>query len=58
MLAWNFTKSGTGQPRANVDVCVKGACARSSRFSISRPCSTGTSTMISAWILKPAGGSV
>ena len=38
------TASGMGQPLAKVEVWVKGACARSSRFSISSPCSTGTST--------------
>jgi hypothetical protein len=38
--------------------CVKGACARSNRFSISRPCSTGTSNWISAWMSYPAGGCV
>ena len=46
--ALNFTTSGMGQPLANVEVCVKGACARSSRFSSSSPCSTGTSSMSSA----------
>lgn len=38
--------------------CVKGACARSRRFSISRPCSTGTSSLISAWMSYPSGGCV
>jgi hypothetical protein len=27
---------------AKVDMCAKGACARSSKFSTRRPCSTGT----------------
>ena len=31
------TTSGMGQPLAKVEVCVKGACARSSRFSSSQP---------------------
>ena len=56
--AWNLTASGTGQPRAKVEVWVKGACARSSKFSTSSPCSTGTSTSISACSLYPGGGGV
>jgi hypothetical protein len=49
---------GTGQPLAKVDVWVKGAWARSSRFSSSRPCSTGTSITSSActWVCVGAGG--
>ena len=39
---------GTGQPFAKVVVWVKGAWARSSRFSSSSPCSTGTSSTSSA----------
>lgn len=46
--ALNLTTSGTGHPFAKVLVCVKGACARSNRFSSSSPCSTGTSKMSSA----------
>mmetsp|Transcript_8956 Transcript_8956/g.32796 ORF Transcript_8956/g.32796 Transcript_8956/m.32796 type:complete len:364 (-) Transcript_8956:440-1531(-) len=53
----NSTNVGTPQPFANVPVCVNGACARSSRFSISSPCSTGTSSMMSsACVVYPAGG--
>ncbi|MFS7952879.1 hypothetical protein Hanom_Chr07g00612091 [Helianthus anomalus] len=37
---------GTLHPFANVEVCVKGACARSSRLSNSSPCSTGSSMTI------------
>ena len=42
--ALNLTESGMGQPLANVVVWVKGAWAKSSKFSISKPCSTSTST--------------
>mmetsp|Transcript_44779 Transcript_44779/g.113333 ORF Transcript_44779/g.113333 Transcript_44779/m.113333 type:complete len:356 (+) Transcript_44779:229-1296(+) len=51
----NLTASGTGQPRAKVEVCVKGACARSSRFSTSSPCSTGTSSTSSLCTVCPSG---
>ena len=37
---------GTLQPLAKVDVCVKGAWARSNRLSRRRPCSTGSSITI------------
>ena len=45
--ALNLTESGIGQPFANVEVWVNGACARSRRFSMSKPCSTSTSTCMS-----------
>lgn len=37
---------GTLHPFANVEVWVKGACARSKRLSKSSPCSTGSSITI------------
>mmetsp|Transcript_2647 Transcript_2647/g.9874 ORF Transcript_2647/g.9874 Transcript_2647/m.9874 type:complete len:258 (-) Transcript_2647:330-1103(-) len=53
----NSTKLGTPHPLANVPVCVNGACAKSSKFSMSSPCSTGTSSMMSsAWVVYPSGG--
>lgn len=44
LAAWKRTASGTGHPLAKVEVWVKGAWARSSRFSSRSPCSTGTSS--------------
>jgi hypothetical protein len=53
----NSTKLGTPHPFANVPVCVNGACARSSKFSINKPCSTGTHSMMSsACVVYPSGG--
>mmetsp|Transcript_6964 Transcript_6964/g.12781 ORF Transcript_6964/g.12781 Transcript_6964/m.12781 type:complete len:202 (+) Transcript_6964:659-1264(+) len=40
------------QPFAKVCVWVKGAWARSRRFSMRRPCSTSTSMTSSAWIVN------
>ncbi len=42
----HYTHLGTFQPLANVVVCVKGACAKSSKFSTNKPCSTGSSNTI------------
>mmetsp|Transcript_33475 Transcript_33475/g.72281 ORF Transcript_33475/g.72281 Transcript_33475/m.72281 type:complete len:200 (-) Transcript_33475:678-1277(-) len=52
LLVLNFTKSGIDHPFAKVAVCVKGACAKSSKFSSNRPCSTSTSMRSSAWMVK------
>lgn len=43
---YHSTHLGTLHPLAKVDVCVKGACARSKRLSKSSPCSTGSSKTI------------